>query len=448
VLETLKTEGMPRKGARGRYGSSTQSSGNDELVLEIEGHQVKCTRLNKVLYPQTRTTKADVIDYYVRIAPFILPHLKNRPVTLKRYPDGVTGQAFWEKDAPSFTPQWVNTYPVPRRAGGPDIQYTLVENTATLAWLANAATLELHPFLHRAPKMESPTSIVFDLPGEGVDLLQCIEVAVEIRTVLARLGLELFPKVSGSKGLQLYAPLNSPSSYAVTQPFARSVAQWIERQHPGLAVSEMPKAQRVGKVFIDWSQNADHKTTVGVYSLRAKQERPFVSMPVTWDELSRALKRKKIDQLYSDPKATLTRLEETGDVFADVLKLKQALPQDLATAIQVEKKREGRTVKQLHEYSLKPDFAVTAEPAASAPRASVQGSRRRFVVQKHAASHLHYDFRLEMHEGLKSWAVPKGVPTELDVRRFASATEDHPIDYLEFEGVIPPGQYGGGTVMV
>jgi bifunctional non-homologous end joining protein LigD len=163
VLETLKTEGMPRKGARGRYGSSTQSSGNDELVLEIEGHQVKCTRLNKVLYPQTRTTKADVIDYYVRIAPFILPHLKNRPVTLKRYPDGVTGQAFWEKDAPSFTPQWVNTYPVPRRAGGPDIQYTLVENTATLAWLANAATLELHPFLHRAPKMESPTSIVFDL---------------------------------------------------------------------------------------------------------------------------------------------------------------------------------------------------------------------------------------------------------------------------------------------
>jgi bifunctional non-homologous end joining protein LigD len=210
---------VPRKGAPVRDASPPQSSGKDEVVLEIDGYQINCTRLGKVLYPETRTTKADVIDYYVRVAPFILPHLKDRPVTLKRYPDGVTGSAFWEKDAPSFTPEWVETYPVPRHAGGPDIQYILVQNTATLAWLANAATLELHPFLHCAPEIGTPTSIVFDLdPGEGVDLLQCIEVAVEIRTVLDRLGLKLFPKVSGSKGLQLYAPLNQPSSYANTMP--------------------------------------------------------------------------------------------------------------------------------------------------------------------------------------------------------------------------------------
>jgi bifunctional non-homologous end joining protein LigD len=209
-----------------------------------------------------------VIDYYVRVAPFILPHLKNRPVTLKRYPDGVTGEAFWEKDAPSFTPEWVERHPVPRHAGGPDIQYILIQNTATLAWLANAATLELHPFLHRALEITSPTSIVFDLdPGEGTDVLQCIEVAMEIRTVLERLDLKLLPKVSGSKGLQLYVPLNQPTNYATTQPFAQSIAQWIEREHPRLAVSQMARAQRVGKVFIDWSQNADHKTTVGVYSL-------------------------------------------------------------------------------------------------------------------------------------------------------------------------------------
>jgi bifunctional non-homologous end joining protein LigD len=437
------------KGAPGRQASSAQSTAKDEVVLRVEGREVKCTRLSKVLYPQSRTTKAEVIDYYVRVAPFILPHLEDRPVTLKRYPNGVTGQAFWEKDAPSFTPEWVERYPVPRHTGGPDIQYILVQNTATLVWLANAAALELHPFLHRTPEITSPGSIVFDLdPGEGADPLQCIEVAMAIRTVLDRLGLKLFPKVSGSKGLQLYVPLNGHSSYDITQPFARSIAQWIERENPRLAVSEMPKAQRVGKVFIDWSQNADYKTTVGVYSLRAKQERPFVSMPVTWDELTGALKRRKLDQLYFDPKAALARLEKVGDLFADVLKVKQAVPEDLAAAIQVESKREGRTARQLHEYSRKRDFSTTAEPAASVPRPSAQGSRRRFVIQKHAASHLHYDFRLEMHDVLKSWAVPKGVPTESGVRRLASATEDHPIDYLEFEGVIPPGQYGGGTVMV
>ncbi len=173
-----------------------------------------------------------------------------------------------------------------------------------------------------------------------------------------------------------------------------------------------------------------------------------MSMPVTWEELTKALKRKKIDQLYFDPKAALARLEKTGDLFADVLKLKQAVPEHLAAAIQVENKREGRMVNHLHEDSRKRDFSATAEPAASIPRPSAQGSRRRFVIQKHAASHLHYDFRLEMHHVLKSWAVPKSVPTEVGVRRIASATEDHPIDYLEFEGVIPAGQYGGGTVMV
>jgi len=437
----------PRSSHAARPG--TQSSGSDEAVLDIEGQPVKCTRVSKILYPQSRTTKANVIDYYVRVAPFILPHLKDRPVTLKRYPDGILGEAFWEKDAPSFTPKWVESYPVPRRAGGPDICYILVQKTATLAWLANAATLELHPFLHCAPNIGSPTSIVFDLdPGEGTDLLQCIQVALEIRTVLERLGLKLFPKVSGSKGLQLYVPLNSPSSYSITQPFARSIAQWIEREHPRLAVSEMPKSQRIGKIFIDWSQNADYKTTVGVYSLRAKQQRPFVSMPVTWDELTEALKRSRVEQLYFHPDTALARLEKVGDLFADVLKLKQAVPGDLAAAIEVQNKRQGRTPRQLQEYSRKRDFSNTAEPTASVRRASAQGSRRRFVIQKHAASHLHYDFRLEMHDVLKSWAVPKGVPTELGVRRLASATEDHPLAYLEFEGVIPPGQYGGGTVMV
>jgi bifunctional non-homologous end joining protein LigD len=440
---------VPRKKATAHASLPAPSSEADEVALEIDGQHVKCTRLSKILYPAARFSKADVIDYYVRVAPFILPHLRNRPVTLKRYPDGVTGEAYWEKDAPSFTPEWVETFPVPRHAGGPDIKYVLIQNTATLAWTANAAALELHPFLHRAPDIETPTSIVFDLdPGTDADIRQCIETALLVKGLMEQLGLKLFPKVSGSKGLQLYVPLNTAATYGITQPFARSVAQLIEKREPKLVVSEMPKQKRVGKVFIDWSQNVDYKTTVGVYSLRAKQQRPFVSMPVRWDELEGALKRSKPEGLYFEPKAALARLGSLGDLFAPVLTLKQSLPADIARIIQKQNKFSGRTKSGLREYGHKRDFSKTAEPAPSAPQRSAQGSRRRFVIQKHAATHLHYDFRLETHGVLKSWAVPKGIPYELGVRRLASATEDHPIDYLEFEGIIPQDQYGGGTVMV
>ncbi|MGI9072947.1 MAG: hypothetical protein ACR2JB_16950 [Bryobacteraceae bacterium] len=210
---------MPRTRAKARETSPGTSDGADEVTLEIEGHEVKCTRLGKALYPEARFTKASVIDYYVRVAPFILPHLKDRPVTLKRYPDGVTGEAHWDKDAPSFTPEWVETFPVPRRAGGPDINYILMQNTATLAWAANAAALEFHPFLHRVPDIANSTSIVFDPdPGEGTDIRQCSQIAFFVKEVIEHLGLKLFPKVSGSKGLQLYVPLNTRSSYKIPQP--------------------------------------------------------------------------------------------------------------------------------------------------------------------------------------------------------------------------------------
>jgi DNA ligase D-like protein (predicted polymerase) len=196
-------------------------SGADEFTLEIGGKSITCTRLSKVLYPKARFTTAEVIDYYVRVAQFLLPHLKDRPITLKRFPDGVSGDSYWEKDAPSFAPEWVKTFPVPRHAGGPDIHYIVINDSATLAWTANIAALELHPFLHRAPQIQRPTSIVFDLdPGAGADIFTCAEVALLIRDLFARLGLEMFPKVSGSKGLQLYLPLNTAVSYDITQPSA------------------------------------------------------------------------------------------------------------------------------------------------------------------------------------------------------------------------------------
>jgi bifunctional non-homologous end joining protein LigD len=411
--------------------------------LDVDGRQVPVSNLDKVLFPHGPVRKADVIDYYVRVADILLPHLKSRPVTLKRYPNGALGEFFYEKDAPGFTPDWVETFSVPRKESRGNIRYILVNDRPTLVWLANLANLEIHPFLHRAPHIDTPTSIVFDLdPGEGTDVLTCARVAFLIRDMLVKLHLKSFVKVSGSKGLQLYVPLNTKVSYQTTQPFAKAVAELLAAEHPTIIVSEMAKNLRRGKVFIDWSQNADFKTTISVYSLRAKSATPFVSLPVTWEELAAAAKKKKPDDLYFGIDAALKRVEKLGDLFENVLSLKQKLPDSFA------KQLPAKTPKSLDEYSSKRNFAVTEEPAPAAVRRSKQGSRRRFVIQKHAASHLHYDFRLEMHDVLKSWAVPKGPPYTKGEKRLAMPTEDHPMDYLDFEGIIPKGQYGGGTVMV
>ncbi len=409
-------------------------------------HNIAVSNPQKILYRAGKFTKADVVDYYLGVARFLLPHFKDRPVTLKRYPDGVHGDAFYEKDAPGFTPEWVRTFPVPRREGGQDINYILINDVPTLTWAANMAALELHPFLHRVPKIDTPTHVVFDLdPGEGTNILDCARVAFLLRNVLTKLRLKSFAKVSGSKGIQVYVPLNTPTTYAATQPFARAIAELLAREHAGLVVSDMAKNLRVGKVFVDWSQNADHKTTVGVYSLRAKRPRPYISMPVKWEELTKALRNEDVDLLEFNPKAALKRLKHVGDLFAPVLKLKQKLPPEF---VRLTHERSTRRPKSLEPYDAKRNFSRTSEPAPEAPRRSRQGSRRRFVVQKHAASHLHYDLRLEMHDVLKSWAVPKGVPLKENETHTAFQTEDHPIEYLQFEGVIPRGEYGGGTVMV
>ena len=419
--------------------------------LIVGRRRVPVSNLDKILYPGEKFTKAKVIDYYVRVSKFLLPHLKNRPVTLKRFPDGVFGQPFYEKDAPAFTPAWVKTVPVPRReTPGPDIRYIIINDLPTLVWSANLASLEIHPFLHLAARLNRPTSIVFDCdPGEGANILDCARVALMLRDVLHELGLESHVKVSGSKGLQVYVPLNSPVTYGQTQPFAKALVELLAEREPKLIVSEMPKRLRTKKVFIDWSQNAEYKTTVGVYSLRAKTHRPYVSVPVRWDELDAALKSRDVDELFFTPHEAIERVEQLGDLFKPVLKKVQRLPAELRRYFERRQQAHtSRSEEALKPYAAKRDFKKTAEPKPKAPQRSRQGSRRRFVIQKHAASHLHYDFRLEMHEVLKSWSVPKGPPFKKDERRLAMATEDHPVDYLDFEGIIPKGQYGGGTVMV
>jgi bifunctional non-homologous end joining protein LigD len=418
--------------------------------LTISGKRIPVSNLEKVLYPGEKFTKSKVIEYYVQIAKYLLPHFKDRPVTLKRFPDGVFGESFYEKDAPAFTPSWVKTSAVPRReTPGGDIRYILINDLPTLVWVANLGTLELHPFLHRASRLDRPTAIVFDCdPGEGANILHCARVALMLRDVLRQLGLESYVKVSGSKGLQVYVPLNSPITYDETQPLAKSLAELMAQRQPKLIVSQMAKRLRTKKVFIDWSQNADYKTTVGVYSLRAKTHRPYVSLPVEWSELEAALDNKDPEALFFTPAQAIERVEARGDLFKPVLKQVQKLPVELRRHFEQQRPRKPARTESLQAYAAKRDFRKTAEPKPSVVRRSKQGSRRRFVIQKHAASHLHYDFRLEMHDVLKSWSVPKGPPFKKDERRLAMPTEDHPIEYLDFEGVIPKGQYGGGTVMV
>src|ERR1041384_7915963 len=299
--------------------------------VTIGRRRIEVSNLGKLLYPGTRFTKAKVIDYYIQVSKYILPHLKNRPVTLKRFPDGVFGEAFYEKDAPAFTPGWVKTAPVPRReTPGPDIQYILINDLPTLVWVANLATLEIHPFLHTAAQINRPTAVVFDCdPGEGANILDSARVALMLREVLQGLGLESYVKVSGSKGLQVYVPLNSPLTYEETQPFAEGIARLLAQREPKLIVWQMPKRLRTKKVFIDWSQNAEYKTTVGVYSLRAKTYRAYVSLPVKWDELSEALKSKDAEALFFTPEETIERVKAEGDLFKPVLTKVQKFPGEL-----------------------------------------------------------------------------------------------------------------------
>jgi len=414
------------------------------------GKELTISNPDKVMYSDNRFTKSQVIEFYASIAPYVLPHIKERPITMKRFPNGVGGAHFYEKDAPSFTPSWIKKFAIPRTGENSMIHYILLNDLPSVVWSANMANLEIHPFLAKVPQIERPTMLVFDLdPGEGADILSACEAAFHVKDVLDRLNLKSFVKVSGSKGIHLHVPLNTNVTYEVTQPFAKSIAQLLEREHPNLIVSEMPKTKRRGKVFVDWSQNAEYKSTVAVYSLRAKANRPFVAMPVSWNDLTEAIKKGDAAQLFIEPDLALRRLKKIGDLFAPVLKLKQTLPEPFLELMSKEPEahRQRRT-KALDAYRRKRDFTKTPEPGPALPKSSGQGSRKLFVIQKHAARRLHYDFRLEMSGTLKSWAVPKGPPYELNERRLAVAVEDHPMDYAKFEGIIPRGEYGGGTVMV
>jgi len=297
----------------------------DARELHVDGREVKVSNWSKVLWPQTGFTKGDLVDFSLRIAPAILPHLEGRPLTLKRYPNGVEGQHFYEKNSPSHRPEWIRTARI--TTGRKAIDFTLVEDTATLAWLANLACIELHTSLSRADRIEHPTMLVFDLdPGPPADIVACCEVGLILRGLFDGLGLVSVAKTSGSKGLQVYVPLNEPDiTYDDTKPFAKAVAELLEAQVPDLVVSRQTKTLRPGKVLVDWSQNDEHKTTVCVYSVRAK-DRPTVSTPVDWDEVQACHDAGDPELLVFDTDAVLARVAERGDLFAPALSVVQRLP--------------------------------------------------------------------------------------------------------------------------
>ena len=305
---------------------SVSPSMSKKTELNVAGRTLMVSNIDKVLYPEVGFTKGQVIDYYIRIAPVLLPHLKARPITLKRYPDGVEGFFFYEKQCPSHRPEWVKTTTVPSRRQEGKIDYCVMSDLPALVWAANLADLELHTFLHCAPAIERPTAMAFDLdPGPPADIVQCCQVALWLKEAFDGFGLQSFPKTSGSKGLQLYVPLNTATTYDKTKAFAHALAERLEREHPEQVVSRMLKTLRKGKVLIDWSQNDEHKTTVCVYSLRAKA-RPTVSTPVTWDEVKECLRKGKAELLVFTYEDALRRAEEHGDLFEPVLKLKQKMP--------------------------------------------------------------------------------------------------------------------------
>jgi bifunctional non-homologous end joining protein LigD len=300
--------------------------GSDRQTISVSGRRLEVSNLAKIFYPATKTTKKDVLDYYRAIAPVLLPHLRGRPVTLKRYPDGVDGGFFYEKRCPPHRPEWVKTVSVRRKRDNQDIPYCLLDTVPALLWATNLANLELHANLGRGRSIERPTSLVFDLdPGPPAGIIKCGKVALRLREYFSGLGLESYCKTSGSKGLQVYVPLNTAITYDTTRPLAHEIATELENEMPKLVVSRMAKELRTGKVLIDWSQNDAHKTTVCVYSLRAV-ERPSVSTPVTWDELEASVGARREAALRFGTKDVLERVERNGDLFEPVAKLKQKLP--------------------------------------------------------------------------------------------------------------------------
>ncbi|MGP0031181.1 MAG: non-homologous end-joining DNA ligase [Acidimicrobiales bacterium] len=423
--------------------------------VAIGGRQLAVSNLDKVLFPETGFTKGQLIDYYVKVAPVFLPHIQDRPLTMKRFPNGVDEKPFYQKHVPSHAPDWVRTVVVPAERGSA-IEYVVVGDVATLAWAANLGAIEFHVPLWQIGRRRKlpgpPDQIVFDLdPGEGATIVECCKVATMIAAILGRQGMEARAKTSGSKGMQVYAALQGRATWDASRVEAHRIAQLLEHDHPDLVTSTMRKVLRRRKVLIDWSQNHRTKTTIGAYSVRGLS-RPTVSTPVTWDEVARCEKRGDPATLEFTTSEVLARIKQLGDVFTPqatraVTKSPDRSRRHASAARHPDTTTKRGQTSALGTYRSKRNPSKTPEPMGH-ERSRSPGQQPLFVIQEHHARALHWDFRLE-HEGvLASWALPKGVPDDPRTNHLAIRTEDHPLDYETFEGEIPAGEYGGGTVEI
>jgi len=309
-------------------GRSARAAAAD--TLEVDGRRLTIRNLDRVVFPRTGTTKGELLEYYIRVGPVMLEHLRERQLHMHRYPEGVDGPRFWQKACPEHRPDWVPVVPVWSRDKQADIEYCVVNELATLLWAVNLGSIELHTALHRRDDLHRPTVLAFDLdPGEGVGLAECCEVALELRDLFEGAGgLLSLAKTSGSKGLQVYVPLNSETTYGVTKPLSRKVAELLEATRSTAVVSRMARALRKGRVLVDWSQNTEHKSMVCAYSVRAKQ-RPTVSTPVTWDEVEAVAGGADPHRLVFEMSDVLERIDEHADVFEPVLSARQDLSIDV-----------------------------------------------------------------------------------------------------------------------
>ena len=417
-----------------------------DIVTNIESRKVKITNLDKVLYPSLAITKAEFIQTYIQLAPFLLPHLEDRPLTLIRFPDGIHGSKFYSKNKPDWTPKWIPDVKVEHE--NDTIRYILANEMATLAWTANLAALDLHPMQVRSKHMDQPDQFIFDLdpsPEFGFDKVK--ELALSLRKILESYGYHPFIKTSGSKGLHIYIPLIVDKTIDKVFEAFKKISQEFVSIHKDIATLRITKEKRKGKVLLDIYRNHKSQTCAAPYTTRARVGAP-VSTPFRWEMMDQIKSSKQWNV-----KTIIDYIKEEGDAWENFYEFASEL-HTVRKTISISKDKKEKTEEQivldkeakekLAKYDQKRDFEKTSEPIAEA----VTGNDDRFVIQLHDATNLHYDLRLEQGGVLLSWAIPKGFPSRNGVKRLAIQTEPHPVKYLTFEGVIPKGEYGGGTMWV
>jgi bifunctional non-homologous end joining protein LigD len=410
-------------------------------IARVGKRKIEISNLDKILYPADRISKAELIEYYLKLAPTILAHLRGRPLSLVRFPDGIDGERFFQKNRPEWAPEWLEHVSLGNASKGDSVDYIIATEDASLVWLANLASIELHQMHCRSPHFDKPDYFVFDLdPPEDFNFRDLAGIAIELKTHIEDFGYNAFVKTTGRKGLHIVVPIKAEWSFEDAFNAAKEIAEPFVKSHDSTTTMSIRKEYRKGRVLVDIYRNRTYQSIVCAYSLRGLPGAP-VSMPLRWEELEDIASSADFSI-----RNTLDHVLENGDAWEGIgaysadlhTKRKTATRKKTATA------QKNEAGQKLGEYSEKRSFAVTPEP----PPSGIPGMGNSFVVHRHHATRLHYDLRLEQDGVLKSWAVPKGLPPRPGIKRLAVAVEDHPLEYISFEGNIPKGQYGGGDVWI